>query len=193
MTTIPATNSSGSQSSGPLPGLPPVDRFPKLAAVINYLDSLTDRADLTILGRLLNEANVTRADIAPACVFGTKGYRRNTISRTDWYELLALCWRSGDCTPIHDHAGCSCAFRVVEGHGTEIRYRTTDSGLMCPVNTTVMAPGYVCSAEDADIHQVANMQAAGTDLVTLHIYSPPIKNMHTYEFAAATGADKSPV
>lgn len=54
-------------------------------------------------------------------------------------------------------------------------------------------PGYVCSAEDADIHQVANMQAAGTDLVTLHIYSPPIKNMHTYEFAAATVRDKSPV
>ncbi len=187
MTAVP--HQSGLVTSGPCP----TDLFPKLAAVINYLDSLTDRADLTILDRLLHQTDVTQADIAPACVFGTKGYRRNTISRTDWYELLALCWRSGDCTPIHDHAGCSCAFRVVEGHGTEIRYQSTESGLMCPVNTTVMAPGYVCSAEDADIHQVANMQAAGTDLVTLHIYSPPIKNMHTYEFAAATGADRSPV
>jgi hypothetical protein len=52
-----------------------------------------------------------------------------------------------------------------------------------------MKPGYVCAAEDADIHQVANMQAAGSDLITLHIYSPPIRKMNTYEFAAPIAAD----
>jgi hypothetical protein len=35
------------------------------------------------------------------------------------------------------------------------------------------------------------MQASGLDLVTLHIYSPPIKNMKTYQFATMTGADNS--
>jgi len=33
------------------------------------------------------------------------------------------------------------------------------------------------------------MQAAGRDLITLHIYSPPIKNMKTYQFATMTGAE----
>lgn len=167
----------------------PAQRFPGLAEVIGYLDTLTGRADLAVLSRLLGRIAVTRADIDAACVFGSRGYRRNTISESSHYELLALCWRSGHCTPIHDHRGVSCAFRVVEGTGTEIRFRVTDSGLVCPTTVNAMPPGYVCAADDADIHQVANMQAPGRDLVTLHIYSPPITKMTTYEFKTSAGAD----
>jgi cysteine dioxygenase len=163
--------------------------FPKLTSIIRYLDSLQARADLNHLATLLATLDVKRCDIAPACHFGARGYKRNTISRSDWYELLALCWHSGDCTPIHDHQGVSCAFKVVEGTGTEIRFRPTPSGLICPEASIAMNPGYVCAADDADIHQVANMQAPDHDLITLHIYSPPISKMNTYEFASRSGAD----
>lgn len=151
-----------------------------LADLVEYLDGLTSRADLSELARLLKSSRATRADLTPWCQFGTRGYRRNTIRRSRWYELLALCWRSGDCTPIHDHAGCSCAFKLMSGVGTEIRYRVTDSGLVCPMAVVEMSPGYICAAEDADIHQVANTQPAGRELVTMHIYSPPIAEMTTY-------------
>jgi len=161
------------------------ERFPKLAELISYLDSLGTRANLGVLDRLLSGLQVSRKDIEPACVFGQRAYRRNTIARGDHYELLALCWRSGHCTPIHDHQGSSCAFRVVEGRGTEIRYRMSPAGIVCPVTAVEMPPGYVCAAHDDDIHQVANFQPAGSDLITLHIYSPPIKSMHTYEFSPA--------
>lgn len=162
---------------------PPAVRFPQLATLIEYLDSLSERADLDVLSRLLTRMEITRAEIEPICCFGTDGYRRNTISRSPWYELLALCWRSGHCTPIHDHRGTSCAFRIVEGVGTEVRFQKTQSGLICPVATNNMPTGYVCAAEDDDIHQVANMQAPGKDLITVHIYSPPIQKMNTYRFA----------
>ena len=165
------------------------ERYPKLAGLISYLDSLGTRANLGVLDRLLSGLDLCRADIESACIFGTKAYKRNTIARGDHFELLALCWRSGHVTPIHDHQGSSCAFRIVAGRGTEIRYKKTASGLVCPVGSIEMPPGYVCAAQDEDIHQVANMQAAGTDLVTLHIYSPPIQKMHTYEFATSSGAE----
>lgn len=161
----------------------------KLAPLIEYLDSLTGRADLATLQRLLSTANITRADIESSCIFGARGYKRNTIARSEHYELLALTWRSGHCTPIHDHRQSSCAFRVVQGTGTEVRFSVTPSGLVCPVSTHEMAPGYICAAEEADIHQVANMQAPGEDLVTLHIYSPPIQCMQTYKFATSDGAE----
>lgn len=170
---------------------PPAQRFPKLARLIGYLDSVKGRADLKVLAKMLGEVQITRQDILPACIFGTGAYKRNTISRSEHYELLALCWRSGHCTPIHDHTGSSCAFRVVEGTGTEIRFDLTESGLICPAAVNRMQPGYVCAAEDADIHQVANMQAPGTDLITLHIYSPPISKMHTYCFTTSKGAEGS--
>lgn len=164
-------------------------RFPKLAKLIGYLESLSGRADLGILAKLLGETKVTRGDIGGCCLFNPGGYKRNTIAKTEWFELLALCWHSGHCTPIHDHAGVSCAFKVVEGTGTEIRFVKTPSGLICPAQTNQMPPGYICAAEDADIHQVANMQASGLDLITMHIYSPPIQKMHTYKFAVSDGAE----
>jgi cysteine dioxygenase len=169
----------------------PAQRFPQLAELISYLDSLQSRADLATLTGMLCALHVSRCDIAPCCVFGSRGYKRNTITESPWYELLALCWHSGDATPIHDHQGVSCAFRVIEGTGTEIRFRPTASGLICPAATIEMQPGYVCAADDADIHQVANMQAPGCDLITLHIYSPPIKKMNTYDFANSIGNDVS--
>ena len=144
---------------------------------------------LWVLQAVLTEANVTRADLECVCQFGTKGYRRNTIACSDHFELLALTWRSGHCTPIHDHAGVSCAFRVVQGTGTEIRFKVMPSGTICPVSATPMPPGYICSADEEDIHQVANMQAPGEDLVTLHIYSPRIKKMKTYQFSTSEGAE----
>lgn len=162
---------------------------PKLAELIGYLDGLKGQADLGKLAKLLGGLKLSRKDVAPACIFGEKGYRRNRIAGSEHYELLALCWRSGDRTPIHDHQGVSCAFRVVEGTGTEIRFAGTPSGLVCPVQAVTMKPGYVCAAEEADIHQVANMQAPETDLITLHIYSPPIRKMNTYEFTAPISQD----
>jgi cysteine dioxygenase len=55
--------------------------------------------------------------------------------------------------------------------------------MVCPAASIQMPPGYVCSADDDDIHQVANMQAPGADLITLHTYSTPIKHMNTFRFS----------
>ncbi len=164
---------------------------PALRPLIGYLQTLTHRADLAILTHHLQSLNITRDDVEPACCFGARSYKRNVIAASPWFELLALTWRSGQCTPIHDHRGVSCAFRVVHGVGTEIRFELTPSGMICPVQTVRMQPGYVCAADDADIHQVANMQAPGEDLITLHIYSPRISKMNTYAFKVSEGCDGS--
>lgn len=172
-----------------------VAAFPKLSKLIAYLDGLSGRAELAVLDVMLHDADISIDDLRPAITFGGRGYRRNTICRSEHYELLALCWRSGHCTPIHDHRGVSCAFRVIIGEGTEIRFSMSASGLVIPQQATTMRPGYVCSADEPDIHQVVNAQAEGQDLVTMHIYSPPIDRMNTFrptepgERLAVYGAD----
>ena len=106
-------------ATAPFPTGPEAARcYPKLAEIIGYLESLTGRGDLRTQEQLLRKLAITRADIEAHCTFGQRSYRRNTIARGEHYELLALCWRSGHCTPIHDHKGVSCAFKVIQG--TEI-------------------------------------------------------------------------
>ena len=74
---------------------------------------------------------------------------------------------------------------MIEGIASETRFARTDSGLICPVSTQRLEPGYVCAAWDADIHQVANLELAGKDLVTLHIYSPPFRYYNKYSLDSA--------
>lgn len=155
-----------------------------LTPVAEYLLSVTGRVCLSTLETYLRSAEVTRRDLEPFLRFGVRGYVRNTIISNSHFELLALCWRSGHATPIHDHKGSSCAFKVIQGTGTEIRFHRSESGLVIPERTTQMPPGYVCAAEDDDIHQVANAQSAGCDLITMHIYSPPIQRMNTYDMCS---------
>lgn len=189
------SSSVASVLGSPVAVNPAVAAFPKLAKLIAYLDGLRGRADLATLDALLRDSHVSIDDLRPAISFGTRGYRRNTICRSEHYELLALCWRSGHCTPIHDHRGVSCAFRVIHGEGTEIRFSMSPSGLVIPQRAISMRPGYVCSADEPDIHQVVNAQAPESDLVTMHIYSPPIQHMNTFrptepcERLAVYGAD----
>jgi cysteine dioxygenase len=163
--------------------------FPKLRDLLEYLDHLGTRADLAALSRLLRELKATREDLRAACIFADEAYQRNLVRQTDWYELVCLCWKSGQRTPIHDHEGSSCAFLVVEGIATETRFERTPSGLVVPRWTKHHEPGYVCASHEADIHQVANVQAPGTDLITLHIYSPQLRSFNIYSLDTPTASD----
>ena len=159
----------------------------KLEPLVEYLDSLTGRADLSVLEGLLRQTQVTREDLKPVCRFKRECYQRNRIKRSDWYELVALCWRAGQKSQIHDHASSSCAFRVIEGTVTERRFEKNPDGTVRQVGVTTLEPGSICAAEDDAIHEVCNM-AASDDLVTLHIYSPPL-NMKVYDEGEDTGGE----
>jgi len=154
----------------------------KLEPLVEYLDSLTGRADLSVLEDLLANLEIGRSDLEPVCHFKRDCYQRNRIKATAWYELVALCWRPGQKSQIHDHASSSCAFRVIEGTVTERRFEKLADGRVRPVARTLIGPGEICAAQDEAIHEVCNLSDTD-DLVTLHIYSPPL-NMRTYELGA---------
>lgn len=157
----------------------------KLEPLVEYLDSLTARADLQVLEGLLERIDVSRDDLAPVCKFKNECYQRNRIKKTQWYELVALCWKAGQKSQIHDHASSSCAFRVVQGTVTERRFERNPDGTVREVQVTTLEPGTICAAEDDAIHEVCN-RAETDDLVTLHIYSPPL-NMRVYDEGEDTG------
>ena len=59
------------------------------------MDGLTGPADLDKLEELLRHANVTREDMVVACKFNDVSYARNMLAKSNWYQLLVICWRYG--------------------------------------------------------------------------------------------------
>ncbi|HMP57975.1 MAG TPA: cysteine dioxygenase family protein [Gemmatales bacterium] len=152
---------------------------PVLTDLCAYLDSCTGPVNLDRLQHLLEAQPITRDDLAEFCQFGTTTYCRNIVARSDWYEMLCICWRAGHKSYIHDHHGSSCAFKVIAGTATEIICTPTgrtraDQPLVRPVNVTRYPAGAVCGSASFHIHEVVNESARGEDLITLHIYSPPL-------------------
>lgn len=152
----------------------------KLKPLIDYLQSLSGRPDPDELKSQLKCVTVSAEEMGSFVCFNPKGYRRNMVFESDAVELLCLCWRSGQRSPIHDHARSLCGVKIIDGVGTETVYEKTPSGYIKPTHSFDYPSGYVMVSQDDDTHQVANLQAVGEDLVTFHVYSPPLRSMKTY-------------
>lgn len=163
-----------------------------LGSLVEYLDGLETRAPVEELDRLLGELRLDWSDVAEFEQYGEKGYRRNLIRGGEWYHLLLICWRSGQRSPIHNHAESTCGLKVLKGVATETKFDMTPSRLVKAVSSRDLRAGEVCSSRDADIHQVSNLQEAGHDLATLHIYSPPLLRMKTYSLTDRLVGDYVP-
>lgn len=158
--------------------LPPIPAA--LLPIVRYLDLLTGRAPLPELRELLQNSAVTLNDLRECARFDDNHYCRNLVAGGPWYDLLVICWKSGQRSPIHDHAGSSCAFKVLTGVCSETVYAFSANGQVFPRHTVDQQMGAIVATQDDDTHQVSNLQPAGQDLVTLHIYSPPLKSMHLF-------------
>jgi len=164
----------------------------KLSKLLHYLDNLTERAPIEELENRLRSLDLTVEDVAQYAQFDKAHYRRNQVRGTPWYHLLVICWKSGQRSPIHNHAESTCGLKVLRGIATETKFETTPSLLVKALSSRDLHEGHITASQDADIHQISNLQADGTDLITLHIYSPPLLRMKTYSLTDRTVGEYVP-
>ncbi len=161
-----------------------------LQDLFHYLDSLKQRASLTELTSLVSRLDIDCDDLAEFIRFSDRGYQRNLVRAGPWYHAWVMCWKNGQRSPIHDHAESSCALRVLRGTLTETRFEFAPNGQVKGTSSRDLSAGGICVTADADMHQVSNLQAGNADLVTLHVYSPPLLRMGTYSLTEpTTGVD----
>lgn len=97
------------------------------------------------------------------------------ILHNDNVEAYVICWLEGHDTGYHDHDVSAGALAVVQGQIREDRLRIGGSPL-----TKVLAGGQATTFDAAAIHRVRH--AGHGPAVTIHVYSPPIRQMGQYEF-----------
>lgn len=151
-----------------------------LESLFTWLNRLPARAPLGELGTRLRSLHIDLDSVSDHLRFSADRYMRNLVREGRYYHALFLCWRSGQRSPIHDHARSVCGFRILTGTATETVFDASPSGLLKAVSSTDHPVGHVVVSRGSDIHQVSNLQAEGLDLVTLHIYSPPLRAMKSY-------------
>jgi cysteine dioxygenase len=99
-------------------------------------------------------------------------YARNCIERTDVFELILICWKPGDETPVHGHDEQKCWIYQVDGNMYEERFQEED-GELVSCNQMVLSPGRLSYMEDGmGYHSLENKSS--DDSMTLHLYISPI-------------------
>lgn len=154
-----------------------------LKQLFDYLESLKGRAALPELMARVAQLTFDPDELAPFVRYSAKSYSRNLVRTGPFYNLLVLCWKNGQRSPIHDHKGSSCAVRILEGVATETLFEFAPNGHIKPTITRDAIVGMTIGSQDNDIHQVSNLQAGSKNLVTLHVYSPPLMTMGTYNLS----------
>jgi cysteine dioxygenase len=144
------------------------------------LDRRTGQLPLRAITDWLAQSTLTAEDLRSYTVFSPERYVRNRLHDGPTYQALVLCWRNGQRSPIHNHRGSHCGVKVLWGVATETLFARAPNGLVYPVSSRDLARGHCCASADDDIHQMSNLQVAGADLITLHVYSPPLLRMEMF-------------
>jgi cysteine dioxygenase len=151
-----------------------------LAEIADIVCNLKQVPRLSEIEGWFSKLLLRQRDYEPYRLFASRKYARNLVARSEYAELLLLCWRSGQRTPIHDHGGSVGVVMVFEGLLTETMFERAPEGHVRPFNTFKHAPGAITGADVPDIHLLLNLQPKGRDLVTLHCYAPPLSVLNTY-------------
>ena len=150
------------------------------------LRSLTAVPSLEDTYQLVEQTDISAEEIAPYLGFKTGNYSRHRVMKNEFVEMLVLCWKPGHRTPIHDHNGSHGSVFVHKGILWETTFDyDTESGLSYKSHRELRAGG-LTGSEIPDIHQLGNPDVSGRDLVTIHIYAPPLGVLKTYKLGSST-------
>ncbi len=151
-----------------------------LSEFFKQLDTFDHLVPITELVKLVRKVHLGSKELDPYRIFNPDCYQRNLMHRGPACQVFLICWLNGQRSPIHDHPGSSCAVRVIEGKVTETVFQKAPNGLIVPTVTREYEEGNICGSEDTDTHQISNLMEDGKNLVTMHVYTPPLLMMNCY-------------
>lgn len=125
--------------------------------------------------------------VAPDSLSGYLSYRedrytRHLIHKDRDFELMVICWGSGQKAPIHGHEGELCWARVERGCLRFTNYRTvSQSPLELALDGEPLDGTAGFLDGPAEIHAVDNLAEFGADAASLHLYSKPYSQCDVYD------------
>ncbi len=156
-----------------------------LAALVATLESLDNFPELSRIYQWLEKAEILDDELGPYSQFKEGNYFRHRVCRNKFVEMLVLCWQPGQRTPIHDHNGSHGGVKVCKGTLWETTFNFDNVTGLSYKSARDYSAGLVTGSDVPDIHQLGNPDVSEQNLITLHVYSPPLGVLHTYKPGSA--------
>jgi len=116
-----------------------------------------------------------------------KFYTRNLIYKDDRFEMMAVCWESGQVSRVHNHADQKCWMTVPVGKlsGQNFAIEEIDESRgYCKLRETdafEMSESIAAKVElEEPVHQILNLEEFNARAVSIHIYSKPFASCLSY-------------
>lgn len=116
-----------------------------------------------------------------------KFYTRNLIYKDDRFEMMAICWESGQVSRIHNHSEQQCWMTVPVGRLLGQNFgivEIDESSGYCKLVETDTFELSDCLATKVEleepVHQMLNLKEYGQRAVSIHIYSKPFDRCLSY-------------
>lgn len=130
---------------------------------------------------------VDAASLEKYCFWSMDFYTRNLIYKDERFEMLAVCWETGQASRVHNHSEQRCWMTVPVGRlkGQNFAVDAIDESTgFCKLRETDSFELSDCLAAKVEleepIHQILNLSEFGERAISIHIYSKPFDRCLAY-------------
>lgn len=129
---------------------------------------------------LLKSMPFSLESLKPYIFFSDQSYTRNLIFKRPSFEILLLCWTSGQVSPIHGHEGEKCWMRVEQGELEFTNYNVKEFNGKIRIEESTKLTGPVGFVDGpAVIHKVENLTSKPA--MSLHLYARPFSKCDIFD------------
>jgi cysteine dioxygenase len=141
----------------------------------------------------LAETPVDPASLAPYMTWDRQHYTRNLIDKTKAYELIAICWETGQGSSVHNHQDQNCWMAVPIGRLKVQNYKVIHEDIsagtceLAPTDHLILDVAHPCAVNPLEpVHGVENAKEFNQRAVSLHVYSFPFNTCVVYSLEKKT-------
>ena len=158
----------------------PVKPFPQkhisLRALIQKLNLCCSVKEYT---KVFKSNLLKEVDFSFYLLFDDSKYTRVVLHSDSCYELILICWKKGQGSPIHDHADSECIMCCLKGKLEENLY--SDKEELTRLTSRDLNPLEPVHLNNTmGVHQITSLTQ---NSVSLHLYIPGIINGQYYDQA----------
>ena len=153
-----------------------MDKITSLKRLINVLK----QSDAKNYVSVAKNMEIPASDFKKFTHWKEDGYARNCVFKNDKFELILICWKGKDFTPVHCHNNQKCWVYMVSGEMVEVRFKQNEDGTLTETKHLDITSGNLTYMDDSmGFHLLKN--TSEKKAMTLHLYMKPVESCNVFD------------